>query len=82
MKKLKKWWRDFRDVTPPEWKRLMTTSASLAAALTAGWLVVPSLNVALPEEWGKYVAIAVAVLTAVSVYAKSHAPKEPQNQDK
>jgi hypothetical protein len=80
-KSIKKWWRDFRDVTPPEWKRLMTTSASLAAALTAGWLVVPSLNVTLPEEWGKYVAIAVAVLTAVSVYAKSHTVNKPTDEE-
>lgn len=80
-KSIKKWWRDFIDVTPVEWKITATTCASLAAAIAAGWLVLPQFIATVPEEWGKYVGIAVGVLTAISVYAKSHTVNKPTDEE-
>ena len=80
-KSIKKWWRDFIDVTPVEWKIVATTCASLAAAIAAGWLVLPQFIATVPDEWGKYVGIAVAVLTAISVYAKSHTVNKPTDEE-
>ena len=51
-KSIKKWWRDFKDVTPVEWKIVYGTCASLAAAIAAGWIVLPQFMSTVPEEWG------------------------------
>ena len=71
-KALKLWWRDFKDVTPTEWKIVGGTCLSLAGALAAGWASMSVTGVSYPEEYGKYVGIAIGLLTAISVYAKSH----------
>lgn len=75
-KALKLWWRDFKDVTPTEWKIIGGTSLSLAGALAAGWASMSVTGVSYPEEYGKYVGIAIGLLTAISVYAKSHTKQD------
>lgn len=71
-KAFKLWWRDFKDVTPTEWKVVGGTCLSLAGALAAGWASMSVTGASYPEEYGKYVGIAIGLLTALSVYAKSH----------
>ena len=76
MKNIKKalllWWRDFKDGTPTEWKIIGATCLSLAGALAAGWASMSITGASYPEEYGKYIGIAIGLLTALSVYAKSH----------
>lgn len=81
VKAFKKWWRDFKDVTPTEWKIVATTCISLAAAIAAGWATLPLYINNIPEEWGKYIGISVAVLTAISVYAKSQTPNDNREDE-
>lgn len=77
MKKLKRWFKDFVEVTPKEWVAVQVFCAGASAALISTWETLAGIFGPEDSDTVKSgMKIAIGVFTFLAIYAQSKTKKK------